>query len=203
MYIEALLGGIISVLTPSVFFMTIISIIVFSKMDLKNDFRLFTISIFCLLIIIYYVIIGMFLNSTAPGILTDHRIKLLFVILNISIGLWLLGLLNVFSKNIESNKLFKSIGVVIISIVFAAQSYSATAPIIGTILIASIGETTILATVLPLLVFAVGFTIPIGLIVFLMSRFISKKKEKKWFVIVESLIGIIIITLTIVRIFLS
>ncbi len=205
MYIQALLGGIISVLTPSVLLMIIISIIVFSKINFKNSSRLFTISIFCSLIVIYYVIIGIFLNSTTPSNLPvsslNHTIKFLFVFLNISIGLWLLGLLKAFSQNIESNKLFKSIVVMIMSILFTVASYSGTAPIIGVMLISNSGATTIFATITPLLVFAIGLTIPIGLIVFLMSKFISKKKEKKWVIIAQILTGVLLIILGIVNIF--
>ena len=205
MYIQALLGGLISVLTPSVFLMTLILIIGLSKMNLTKGNGIYVISTFCALIVIFYVTIGVLLNNSTPIDLNSFSsiptLKYIFVILNIILGLWLLGFFNVISSKIESKWLFINLVIGIMAIVFTASSFSGTGPIIGVLLIANSESTTLIYSMIPLLIFAIGLVIPIGLIVFFISKLISKKKEKKWLKIVQMFTGAIVITITIIGLF--
>ena len=205
MYLQSLLGGLISVLTPGVFLMTLFLIIGLSKINLTKGNRIYIISTFCALIVIFYVIIGVLLNDTTSIDLNSFSssltVKYIFVILNIILGLWLLGFFKVISSNIESKWLFTSLMIGIMLIVFIASSFSGTGPIIGALLVANSESTTLIDTVIPLLIFAIGLIIPIGFIVFFMSKLISKKKEKKWLKIVQLLTGAIVITVTIIGLF--
>lgn len=207
MYIQSLLAGLISVLTPNVFFMTLFLIIGLSKINLTRTNRVYIISTFCTLIVIFYAIIGFLLNDITPVGLNSFSssitIKYIFVILNIVLGLWLLGFFKVVSSNIESNWLFISAVIGIMSIVFTGTSFSGTGPIIGTLLIANSESTTIIDTVVPLLVFAFGLIIPIGFTVFFLSKLISRNKEKKWLKVVQILTGGIKIIMTTIGLFLE
>ena len=207
MNIQAFLGGVISILTPSVFLMTLFLLIGLSKVNLTKGNRIYFISAFCALIIIFYATIGILLNDITPVDLNTFSsslyVKYIFAILNIILGLWLLGLFKLISQNIESKLLFISLMLGIMSIVFTVSSFSGAEPIIGVLLIANSKSTSLIDSVIPLLIFAIGLIIPVGLIVFFMSKLISKKKEKKWLKTVQLLTGAIVITVTIIGLFIE
>lgn len=198
---QAFLAGVVSILTPKTILITLIFTIALNKLNLTCKNRIYLIATVCVLVVILYSILGILMNDVTR-FSSNVLVKFIFIISNLILGLWLLGFFKVISPNIESEKYFNNFVFGILCIVFSGISFSGTEPMIGSLLLSQMESSTINELVLPLMIYAVGLTIPFGLILFFLSKRILKSKEKKWMKIMQVLSGTLIILITIIGLFL-
>ena len=146
----AIISGLISIITPTTFLSLIILLIAVSKTKPSKKAR-----------------IG-FVFSFGGSIVNTVHIKYFFSILNLTIGLWLIGVINKTSKAVENNRIFKSFIWVMLSIIFMASSLASAGPILDMLLLGQPNS------MLISFFYGLGLTIPVGFLLCLTCKFTAK-----------------------------
>ncbi|MTI30174.1 hypothetical protein [Xanthovirga aplysinae] len=196
------LSGLITILTPVTFLMIFLLLIAFNHLSLRKKTNLKPIIIFCGSVVLLYSIIGISilnLPTDISKVLSPNGIiNNLTLLLNLTFGVWLMGVLkNVSIKN-KNSTLWKNLLILLFAIVFSFGSFSNSGPIIGSLLINDLGDQSYFNKITPLVFFSLGLIIPVGLLLISLEKVIRKASTKKWWEFFRFLTGLAFITLTII-----
>ena len=193
--------GMLACLTPSLFPLLLISLIIFSQISTSRKQHVFNIISFTILIILFYQITALnivntsFLNSAKQKEISFTFIFKIFVII---FSIWLI------SSNKKSQlitNIFRWLGVILFSFLVTVISFSTTGPFLGSI-IANQSE---LVTSIPLLFFGIslGITSLFSIVLLLSSNFLQKVKYKKWWSIVVKLLALYLIIISCIQLYIN
>ncbi|MFA9371063.1 MAG: hypothetical protein ACERIH_05085 [Labilibaculum antarcticum] len=202
MYLTSFLAGFLSFLTLNMFLITLFLIIAFSNFRLttKNDKKY--IALLCFSITGLYTIFGFCLIDNIYDLWIFYNpkglLELIIFALNLIFSLWLTGFFRISLFNLDKNRLLKSLMILNIAVVFTLLSFRSTGTIIGATLVSFSGSQNIISQVIPIIILSLGFVMPIGLILILLTRIIKKISEKKWWKIIQVIAGVIFITMSII-----
>ena len=168
----AIISGLISIITPTTFLSLIILLIAVSKTKPSKKARIGFVFSFGGSIVLFYIFLGYWLIDikveTLDKVANAAHIKYFFSILNLSIGLWLIGVINKTSKAVENNRIFKSFIWVMLSIIFMASSLASAGPILDMLLLGQPNS------MLISFFYGLGLTIPVGFLLCLTCKFTAK-----------------------------
>lgn len=198
MLIQYLIGGLLSVFTPAVAFWVIFLIIAFNNFRFTTKQYIISLMGFGLIIIGSYVIYGLLIPmSDDLFFFTESNISFIIshTVLHIVFGLWIIGIIKLKDNNIMIKRILSLLLLLIIGIIFSYSALSNTSVIIGNIVVSDMTSDSL---IIPLIGFAFGLFVSVGLILFLTSGFIKNLSEKKWWKIVKISAGSLFLTLVII-----
>lgn len=179
----AIISGLTAVLTPNVFPLLLISILVFENFSNSKKQGFINIAIFsCLIIGLFPWIINEFIAQFSPSNTDNHQWEILINnILQLSFASLLLYVL-IKKVHLSDTKFLKHIirylGISALSLSLILSSFSCIGPIIGSLLIESTATDNNQLEVL--FFFAIGLIIPFVMILSIFNLSYQKLKHKKW-----------------------
>lgn len=202
------LAGLISLFTPSILMLVLLLIVALSHFIVDRILLIKLIVCLCLLVVILGPLLGLVaLNLYSiydfVGFDAYNTCRIIVLVLNMIFGLWLVGVFPILFKRMVMNKAMIGFVLLLMGIVSSIMSFSATGPIIGSLLIADDKTNSLLEILFPLILFYAGLMIPIGLILFFMSKPIIRWREYKWFKIVQVCVGVSFFVIIIIRFLMS
>jgi cytochrome c biogenesis protein CcdA len=190
-YLQSLLGGLISFISPVVFLIFLFVWVAFSRFTRKE--RKAYIGLFSLLVIAFYQLFVYLTREFASNIfleLSEHYLfNVLVLAIHFSIGLWIIGLFHKVKSPELLQKTLLSLFVTGLALSFSLSSVSGIGPILGTLLVYNASEPGVFIQFLPVLVFCIGLLTPITLILWFTGKLCSKWNEKKGWNITRMILG--------------
>ena len=187
----SLFSGLFATLTPLVFPSLLLYFFIFSKLSKSKKEHWINILLFSIINIVSLLVLSHFIvyyeRSEAIAYISYFTVALEF--LTIIFALWLSGFLikMIDDEGIElTNKVFRYVGISLLSIKLAFASFSSTGPIIGSLFVAgNSGDITF-----SLIGFSFGVILPFLLVLGVIGAFVyQKKRDKKWMNIINVIIG--------------
>jgi len=193
MHIQALLGGIIAILTPGVFILGFILMMALAKIS-NSKKELFKNVLFTgITIVVLYVFLGGYVVDLNLIDLDNPLIFSVFnyfiLALNIIGALWLLGALQKVTLRIVPKRVSLVVMLVVFSLIFTTATLSNTNPILRSLLYFSPENSSIMYFYSLFLLFALGLTIPVCVMVFFASNKVRKVRENKSWKIMRIISG--------------
>jgi cytochrome c biogenesis protein CcdA len=208
MFLIPFLTGLISIFTPSILLLVLLLIIALSHFIVDRILLIKLIVCLCLLVLILGPLLGLgVLNLSSihdfVGLDAYNTSRIIVLVLNLIFGLWLVGIFPILFKRTVMNKAMIGFVLFLMGIVSFFISFPSTNLILGNILMAYEKTNSLSDFLLPMMLFFIGLMIPVGLILFFMSKPIIRWREYKWFKIVQVCVGVSFFVIIIFRFLMS
>jgi hypothetical protein len=188
MFLNTFWLGMLACLTPTLFLLLLISLIIFSQISTTRKQKVFNIISFTILTILFYQITALNIDNTSFLNYTKEKEISFTVILKIFIIIFSIWLISSNKKNQIITTIFRWLGVILVSFLVTIISFSTTGPFLGS-LIANQSQNVIS---IPSIFFGISFGITsfFSIVLLLSSNILQKVKHKNWWQIVVKLMAL-------------